>query len=169
MDPQDKGGGRVNAVITNGYAAKRAIIDHLKEVAGRGQGALGQAKVSYAWGEGGTTELVSVFGGLVSFVHPGEEDLHDGNDVLVKETATVSVHIRAAVNPPPEGGLEAVEELVEQIGDEIADEVARNPHMAGGHSTARIVDGTGDQEPLDDALAARLSIHISVDSYLTPS
>ena len=158
----------MSEIITNGYAAKRAIIARLLEISNLGQGGLGQAKVSYNWGAAGTTEAVSVFGGLVTFQQPGEEDLYDGGNVLVRETATVSLHIRANITPPPDGGLEAVEELIEAIGDEIADEIARNRHIAGGKSTARIVDGIGDQEPIDDGLAARLSIHIAVDSYLIP-
>lgn len=155
-------------VITNAYAAKRAIIDRLAQISAQGQGGLGQAKVSYGW-DGANTALVSVFGGLVTFVHPGDEDAYDGKDVLVQEIATISVHIRAAILPPPEGGLQSVEELIEQIGDEIADEVARHPDLAGGSSRARIADGTGDQEPIDDGLCARLTIHISVESYLIPT
>jgi hypothetical protein len=158
----------MNAIITNGYAAKRAIIARLQQVSAQGQGGLGQAKVSYSW-EGSNTQQISVFGGLVSFVQPGDEDLQEGNDVIPKETATISLHARAAIAPPPDGGYEAVEELLEQIGDEIADLIARERHIGGGHSFARIVDGTGDEEPVDDALAGRLSIHIAVDSYLTPT
>lgn len=158
----------MSAVVSNGYAAKRAIIEHLQEVSRQGQGGLGQAQVSYAW-PGATGELVQVFGGLVQFTQPGDEDLADGDDVLVKETATVSLHIRAVVSPPPAGGVAQVEELIEQIGDEIADEIARNRHMAGGHSFLRILDGLADEEPIDGGTAARLTLHLAVDSYLTPA
>ena len=162
----------MTAVATNGYAAKRAIIERLTAVAHlrAGQVGLGQAKVSYNWNAAGISEVVTVFGGLVTFTPrygPGEE-LQDGDDVLAPETATISLHIRAAISPPPDGGLADVEELVEQIADEIADEISRNRHIAGGHSFARIVDGLGDEEPADDALAARLTMHIAVDSYLAP-
>lgn len=158
----------MTAVVTNGYAAKRAIIARLTELATLGQGELGKAKVSYNWGAAGTTEMVSVFGGLVTFSSSSDEDVADGDSVLSKETAVISLHIRAAISPPPAGGLEDVEELVETIGDEIADEISRNRRIAGGNSRARIIDGLGDEEPVDDALAARLSLHIAVESYLTP-
>jgi hypothetical protein len=161
----------MSAVITNGYAAKRAIIDHLAQAAAerQGQPGLGQAAVNYSW-PGNNGSLVQVFGGLVTFVQPHDDDLVDGaRDVLVKEIATVSVHIRAVITPPPADGLQAVEELVEEIGDQIADELARYPHMAGGHSLARIVDGVCDEEPVDDSSAARMTMHIVVESYLTPA
>jgi hypothetical protein len=161
----------MRAIATNGYAAKRAIIDRLAEVSRLGSSpGLARAKVSYNWGARGTTAMISVFGGLVTFApRTGEgEELVDGDDVLAPETATVSLHIRVVIDPPPPGGLEDVEELVEQIADEIADEIARNRHIAGGHSFAKIIDGLGDEEPVGDGLAARLTMHIAVDSWLTP-
>jgi len=160
----------MTAVATNGYAAKRALIEELDAVSKRSQGALAKAKVSYNWNANGVTEQVSVFGGLVTFSsRMGEgEELVDGTDVVFPETAIISLHIRAVISPPPDGGLPDVEELVEAVADEIADVIARNRHIAGGHSFARIMDGLGDEEPVDDALAARLTMHIAVDSYLAP-
>ena len=160
----------MSALITNGYAAKRAIIAHLAELAARGIGALGQykAKVSYGW-EGGTGDAVQVFGGLVSFTQPpGEDDLQDGDDILPKEFATISLHIRVLISPPPADGIAAVEEVIEEIGDQVADELARNRHLAGGSSVSRIIDGVADQEPADGGLAARMTMHIQVESYLVP-
>src|SRR5262245_39202206 len=148
-------------VSTNGYAAKRAIIARLQELSRLGQGVLGRAKVNYQW-SGTTSNLIEVFGGVVSFNQPGQEDVAEGG--LVQEFATISLHIRIYANPPLANGLQDVEDMIEEAADQIANEIAVNPRIAGGHSYARILDGIGDQEEVPEGQCARLTLHIGVTS-----
>jgi len=152
-------------MTTNAYAAKRALFDRLTELAALGGGALAGVQVAYAY-PGATAKAECVYGGGVTFDQPGEDDMVDGKQVLVKEDAQVSVHIRIVQSPPSADGIRDTDERAEAIGDAIGEALAANPHLAGGHSVTRILGGQGDYAPTDTQAVSILSYRISVESYL---
>lgn len=158
-------------MTTNAYAAKREIIRRLRERAAQPGNALTGVQVLYAW-NAARAEKVCVYGGGVVFEQPEEDALVDGKRRLVKETATVGLHIRAAnadLDPDPDvDDIAGTDLICEQIGEEIGRMFAANPHLAGGHSVSVVSGGQGDYSPDDTQAVSTLGYRIGVDSYLDP-
>lgn len=150
---------------TNAYAAKRAIIDRLKELAAGTSGPLAGVQVLYAFS--GVMQNVCVYGGGVTFDQPGDDDAVEGRSRIPRESAFVGIHIRVAKSPPGVDGIRDTDIVAEEIGDAIAEEFADNPHIGGGHSVSRIFNGQGDYSPNDDSAVSTLSLRINVDSWVT--
>lgn len=155
-------------MATNGFAAKRAIIDQLRKRSLEQGNPLSGVQVLYKFSMS-KAEQVCVYGGGFTFDQPGDDDAVDGNrNRLPFEETTVGVHVRVAVSPPPEDE-QATDVMAEEIGDEIARLFAGQPNLAGGKSVTRIRGGQADYSPNDDSDTSILSILVSVQSYLTLS
>lgn len=158
-------------MTTNAYAAKREIIRALQEHSQRQGHALTAVQVLYAW-NASKAQDICVYGGGVVFDQPEEEDLVDGKRRLVKESATVGLHIRVAnpnLNPDPAvDDIEATDIRCEEIGEEIGRMLSLNPHLAGGHSVSAVRSGQGDYSPDDTKAVSTLAYRVSVESYLDP-
>lgn len=161
--------------LTRGYEAKRALIARLKALSGLPGTALSDVQVQYA-AKMSTMRSVCVYGGTIAFEQPGEEDAYAGPmDRLVKETATIGLHIRVSVSPPaavaegsgePEG-TEVTDMRAEQIGNTVAELLMAEPALAGDRAVVAIVAGLGDYSPNDDADVSTLSLRVAVESYLS--
>jgi hypothetical protein len=156
-------------MTTAAYAAKRAVVDRLVQRAAQPGNALSGVQVAYSW-PGNTAAMECVYGGGVTFDQPGTDDAVDSQrHRLVKETATVGVHIRIAASPPDAvEPIRATDARAEAIGDEIGALLAAQPGLAGGSSVARLLRGQGDYSPTDDQAVSTLSYQISVESYIQP-
>lgn len=154
-------------LATNGYAAKRAIIDALKERAQQQGNPLTGRQVAYSW-PGGRAEKICVYGGALTFRRPGDDDAADGeDDVLADEVVDLGLHIRAAAMPEGDEPIEAMDILVEQIADEVAEVLGRSPRLAGGSSISRIGGGQGEYSILaNNEVVSNLALLITVESYL---
>jgi len=153
--------------LTNGYAAKRAIMRAIAARAAQPGNPLSDVQVLYKL-RTSVMEKVCIYGGGFIFEQAsgdGEDDLVDGPARLPFERLIVAVHIRMVVSPP-DLDMEATDIAVELMGDEIAAMVARDPHLAGGKSSAYFVGGEGDYTPDDASDIVTLSTRIAVDSYV---
>jgi len=155
-------------MATNMYAANRALFDRLKQVVAEAQpgSPLAEFGVEYVWPGDTVAGARCIYGGRLSFDQPGEDDAVDGNDELPAEIAALMVHIEARVSPFPDAGLRASDELVEEAGFVLRRLLAREPHICGGASVARIRSGEGTRMPIDDAAVSRLSLRVEVTSYV---
>jgi hypothetical protein len=152
---------------TNAYAAKREIVAALRAAKVQGS-ALADALISYGdpgvFGEG-----QMIYGGGIIFEQPGEEDLVDGPDILIHETAVLGLHIRVEQSPLPDGlqdPVEATDQIAEGLGDEVARLLAGNRQLAGGMSISRIVGGQCDHNLTDTSSVSVLTLRISIESDL---
>ena len=152
---------------TNSYAAKRDVFAALRAAQVPGS-RLADAVISYS-DPGVFAEGQMIYGGGIVFEQPGEEDVQDGPDILVRETAVLGVHIRVEQAPPPDGVPNAVEftdEIAEGLGDEVAQLLAANRRLAGGMSISRIVGGQCDHYLTDTSAVSVLTLRISVEADL---
>jgi len=152
---------------TNAYAAKRDIIAALRAAKVAGS-ALADALISYS-DPGVFAEGQMIYGGGIVFEQPGEEDLVDGDDILVHEVAVLGLHIRVEQSPLPDGlqdPVEVTDEIAEGLGDEVARLLAANRHLAGGMSISRIVGGQCDHNLTDTAAVSVLTLRISIEADL---
>lgn len=154
---------------TNAYAAKRAIIDRLKQLSAVPGNAMSGVQVLYAY-RPAAAELVCVYGGAVVFDRDKDDAAVDGNsNRLEKETATVGVHIRVAMEPPDDSDgepIEATDVRAEEIGEAIGEVLSAEPRLAGGSSVTSIAGGQGDYAPTDTRAVSRLSYRVTVESYI---
>lgn len=153
-------------VCTNGYAAKREIFDRFRSYAADPGGPLFDWLVSYS-DPGKFAEGRMIYGGGVVFDQSGENDIQDGEDVLVREIAVLGVHLRVEQSPSPDGGTDPVEvtdEVAETAGDALAQLLAENPRLAGGASISRIVGGQCDHYLTDTGAVSVLTLRVSVES-----
>lgn len=150
---------------TNAYAAKREIFQALRLRAVEGS-KLAEAYISYG-DPGKFVEAITVYGGGIVFDQSGEEDLQDGDDILVHEVAVLGMHIRVEQSPLPDGvqdPVEVTDEIAEGLGDEIAGLFASNRRLAGGMSISRIVGGQCDHYLTDTSAVSVLTLRVSVES-----
>lgn len=155
-------------VSTNAYAAKRALFARLREVKADPAGPFVDWLISYSdpgvFGQG-----LMIYGGGAIWDQSGEDDVQDGDDTLVSETAVLGLHIRVEQSPDPNPDRDPVEvsdEIAETMGDALAQVLADDPHLCGGHSVARIVGGQCDHYHSDEKTVSVLTLRVSVQSNI---
>jgi hypothetical protein len=139
------------------YDAKAALIV-LLQAASVPAGTLDGVDVSYAWEP--QAGLRCLYGGGVAFEN---EDAVGEPGVLSRETATVSLYIRATNRPP--GPVQDTDAAVKAIRVAVQAILKANSKIGGVWSWEGIVAGRGDYSRTDDETVSVLSLQVRLGSY----
>ena len=147
-------------MTTAAYSVKRVIFDRLTLETGPGL-LLDGVQVSYAYP--GLVQDVCVYGGGVVFDQPGTDDVVDGDDVAVREQATIRLYVRIVGRSLT---VAQTEIKAEGIGDVIGALLRTNPRIAGAQTHTRIAGGTGDYQNTDDGPIVILAYRVTTVAYV---
>lgn len=155
-------------MTTNAYAAKRAILDRLTELARTGPLSTlgvhgGPLQIKYD-NRLRDMETRCIYGGGVRFDRPSEQTIADGRRELAGETAVTTWFIRVADDVDID--IADLDEIAETIGEALGDVLATEPGIAGGRSRSRISAGQGDYSFDDDDNVALLMYEVHTESWI---
>jgi hypothetical protein len=141
------------------YVARRALIDALAAKTAVGQ-PLDGWQVSYA--APGNMGLLCIYGGGFRFDHtPTVAE----PDVLVDETTTVVLVLRAMAKTPAE--VRDTDTLVETGAAQVTAVLAASPNLGGGLSWQGISGGQGDYGITDDEVWSTLGLQVVLGKRVT--
>jgi hypothetical protein len=143
--------------MTDVYDAKAALID-LLQAAAVPAGLLDGWDVAYAWDK--NAGLRSIYGGGVSFE---AEDALGEPQVMARETATISLYLKAVNRPPT--AVEDTDAAVKAGRAAVHAVLKANPKIGGQWSWEGIVGGRGDYAQPDDATESVLFLQIRFGTY----
>lgn len=156
-------------MTTNAYAAKRAIVNRLQELA-RGGGPLstlgvdgGPLQVKYD-NRPKDMERRCIYGGGVRFDRPPEKTVVDGRRELAGEDAVTTWFVR--VKGFSDDEIEDLDEAAETIGEALGGIFADEPTIAGGRSVSKIVAGQGDYSYDDTDNVSLLMYEVHTESVI---
>ena len=141
------------------YAAKRALIDALAAKTAVGQPLEGW-QVEYA--APGNFGLLCIYGGGGRFDHA--PTVAEPN-VLVDETATVGLYLRAMAHTP--STVRDTDTLVETCAAQVTAVLAASPNLGGGLSWQGITSGMADYSISDDEVFSILGLQVLLGKRVT--
>ena len=141
------------------YVARRALIDALAAKTAVGQPLEG-IQVEYSV-PGQFTSLCIYAGGL-RFTH--DQTVAEQN-VLVDETATVSLYLRALAHTP--ATVRDTDTTVETMAASVTAVLAAAPNLGGGLAWQGITGGQGDYSVTDDEVISILAVQILLGKRVT--